>query len=281
MKIIFYDVEHGSCCHIITPNNQHILVDVGSKTDSSIVEHINEKYFRNLGGQIDELIITHPHEDHIYDLPKLYEILPPRVLRRPSNAFDIIPSQNTPTHIYIAYTANTMNKNYNQPVRPWNDPTNDFYNGGVEFKFIIPEDKWTTKDDLNTFSSIIVVTYDECKFVLTGDNPASILQEMMNSNYDGIRETVKDATVLLAPHHGRSNEFCKDFFDCVNPLLTVVSDKSIVHETQTDTATLYQGRGARVNGRPRYVLTTRNDGTISFDISDDSGIFVTMGEEDY
>ncbi len=281
MKIIFYDVEHGSCCHIITPKNQHILVDVGSKTNSSIVEHINEKYFGNLGGQIDELIITHPHEDHIYDLPKLYKILPPRVLQRQKSAFDINPSQNTPTHIDIAYTANTMNNNYNLPIISGSAPTDANINGGVEFKFIIPEDEWTTKDDLNTFSSIIVVTYKNYKFVLTGDNPASILQKMMDLNYDGIREAVKNAGVLLAPHHGRSNEFCQDFFNCVNPAITVVSDKSIIHKTQADTATLYQGRGFRMPKQERYVLTTRKDGTISFEILNSGKIDVIMGEEDY
>ena len=77
MKIIFYDVEHGSCCHIITPNGKHILIDVGSKSDSSIVDYINRKYYFGYGGYIDELIITHPHEDHIYDLPKLYRTLHP------------------------------------------------------------------------------------------------------------------------------------------------------------------------------------------------------------
>lgn len=45
MKIIFYDVEHGSCCHIITPNNKHILIDVGSKTEKSIIEHIKKSIF--------------------------------------------------------------------------------------------------------------------------------------------------------------------------------------------------------------------------------------------
>ena len=98
MKIIFYDVEHGSCCHIITPNNQHILIDVGSKTNKSIIEHIKRKYFMYSYGTIDELIITHPHEDHIYDLPNMFDMLKPRVLHRDREAFDIIPTQNTYIH---------------------------------------------------------------------------------------------------------------------------------------------------------------------------------------
>lgn len=280
MKIIFYDVEHGSCCHIISPNNTHILIDVGSKTNASIVEHIQKKYFTGRNGQIDELIITHPHEDHIYDLPKLRKLLPPRVLHRPKEAFDIVPTVNTQEHRDIAECANEMNRSYNVPVAPETAPTHEVVNGGVHFDILLPKSEWTTKDDLNTFSSIIVVTYRGYKFVLTGDNPSSILQKMVDSDHHEIKRKIANATVLLAPHHGRVNGFCPDFFYCVNPILTVVSDKSIEHETQEETARLYRGRGTRLNGRDRYVLTTRNEGTIAFELDDNSCV-VSMGEEDY
>lgn len=280
MKIIFYDVEHGSCCHIITPSNKHILIDVGSKTDNSIVEHIKRKYFNDYGGVIDQLIITHPHEDHIYDLPKLHEKLSPKALHRPKEAFDIKPTQNTYIHQNIVDVANAMNKSYNQPVNPNQSPIEKAVNGGVSFEFISPKSQWTTKADPNTFSNIIIVTAFGYKFVLTGDNPKSILQKMMDDDYENIRSKVRDATVLLAPHHGRTGEFCQDFFDCVNPYLTVVSDKSIEHDTQNDTARLYKGRGANLYGQDRYVLTTRNEGTITFDIGQ-GYCNVSWGQEGY
>lgn len=280
MKIIFYDVEHGSCCHIITPNGKHILVDIGSKTEASIVDYINHKYYFGYGGSIDELIITHPHEDHIYDLPKLCRILPPRVLYRPKAAFDIVPTLYSAIHREIADCANKMNHSYNQPVSAEHAPTNELINGGVKFEIIEPDETWCTKKDLNTFSCIIILSYAGYKFVLTGDNPASILYNMVTTNYQNICSKIKDTTVLLAPHHGRSNEFCPEFFNCVNPQLTVVSDKSIVHGTQGDTSKLYKGRGVNLHGQDRYVLTTRNDGTISFNISAGNCI-VSLGQEGY
>ena len=280
MRIIIYNVEHGSCCHIITPNNKHILIDVGSKTDASIIDHINRKYFFGHGGNIDELIITHPHEDHIYDLPKMNQVLPPLVLQRHTGAFDITPICKDPTHIAIAESANSMNKSYNQPIIPGTAPTDPKANGGVEFKIISPRNEWTKKNNLNTFSSLIIVTYNRYKFVFTGDNPASILQEMIKLNHCNLQKEIENATVLLAPHHGRANEFCKDFFNCVNPLLSVISDKSIQHETQTNTACLYKGRGVNIDGENRYVLTTRNDGTIAFEIIDDCWM-IAIDKEDY
>jgi Cft2 family RNA processing exonuclease len=112
LKINFYNVEHGSCTHIITPNGKHILIDIGSKTDSSLAAYIKRKYFSYFSNSIDELIITHPHEDHIYDLPQLYTLLRPKVLHHPKNAFDIYPRLNTPIHIRIAEYANKMNREY-------------------------------------------------------------------------------------------------------------------------------------------------------------------------
>lgn len=283
MKIHFYDVEHGSCCHIITPNGYHMLVDVGSKTNSSIVDHIYDKYFGIYGSMlsrtIDVLFITHPHEDHIYDLPNLYRTLKPKVLIRPSGAFNIIPTVFTPTHVNIATCANAMNAEYPHNAHATGMPLVATIDG-VSFAIIVPKAQWTTKSDLNTFSSIIVVQAFGYKFVLTGDNPKSILQIMMLEDYCGIRKQVANATVLLAPHHGRTGEFCKEFFECVNPILTVVSDKSIEHNTQTDTAKLYKGRGANLYNEYRYVLTTRNDGTITFDVSHGQCL-VSMGQEDY
>lgn len=280
MKIVFYDVEHGSCTHIITPNNKHILVDVGSKSDKSIVDYICAKYFKGQNGNIDALIITHPHEDHIYDLPNLYKRLKPRILYRPRAAFDIEPASKTQLHIDIADEANNMNSVYNSPV-PEEDNIEDPANiGGVKISIVPSVAHLQSKDDLNTFSYLVIVEYEGYKFVLTGDNPRDQLQYMVEQNYLSINSLVANATVLLAPHHGRTGEFCKDFFDCVNPILTIISDKSIEHATQEESSNVYKGRGAILYNKMRYVLTTRNDGDIAFNVSSEKCI-VSINEEDY
>ncbi|GHV02339.1 hypothetical protein AGMMS49521_3980 [Campylobacterota bacterium] len=223
------------------------------------------------------MIITHPHADHIYDLPALQKKLTPEILIRPKDSFDIVPSKDTPLYRAIAECANKMNRDHNSHENSFKQPNID----GVDFEIIIPPLSETSKDDLNTFSIIVIVTYRGYKFVLTGDNPKSILQKMMDCNKDNFKQKIADATVLLAPHHGRTGEFCKGFFSCVNPILTVVSDKSIVHTTQEETSSFYKGSGAKLYGRYRYVLTTRNDGTITFRIADANNCTVSMNEEGY
>ena len=279
MKINFYDVEHGSCTHIITPNGKHIFVDIGSKADKSIVSHIRKKYPRL--EKTDALIVTHPHSDHIYDLPSLYRNLKPDFFHRPRTAFDITPKKDTPLYREIATYANKMNKEYKSLLLLSSSPLVSLHNGGVRFQILSPPSSETTKDDLNTFSRIVVVQYKGYKFVLAGDNPKSIQQKMMDEDYCGIKSKIEGATVLLAPHHGRTGEFCEDFFKCVNPILSVVSDKSIVHSTQEETSDVYKGRGVNFFGQDRYVLTTRHDGTITFEVKGENNCGVYLKEEGY
>ena len=131
---------------------------------------------------------------------------------------------------------------------------------------IIPRLEWTDKKDLNTFSSIIVVKFQGYKFVFTGDNPKSILDNMIDTNYQNIRSLVGEATCLLTPHHGRTGEYSEKFFKCVNPYLSLVSDKGIEYGTQNETARLYKGKGVKFDDVYRYVLTTRNDGTVTIKV---------------
>lgn len=270
MKIIFYDVEHGSCCHIITPKQQHILVDIGSKANASVAKHIRYKYFPFYSDRttrkIAQLLVTHPHEDHIYDLPRLHCDFTIEHFWRPTGAFDISPPPCASLYSKtVAECANNMNKYYRNSLNPI--ALNRESNGGVNFELITPSLFWTNKNDLNTFSPIIVVTYCQKKFVLTGDNPCSILQKMIDQEHCDIKNKVKNATVLLAPHHGRVKEYCSDFFKCVNPTFTVVSDKSIIHETQRNTSSLYEGNGGYIDRVWRHTLTTRKDGSIMFEVA--------------
>ena len=279
LTIKFYNVEHGSCTHIITPNGKHILVDVGSKSDKSIVKYIKEKYFPN-GGTIDQLIITHPHEDHIWGIPDMYKLgLKPRILQRPINAYDIKPQQNFEPHIEIAKYANMMNQEYRSPVSVSDNIEFSNNVGGVDIDIFSAPTASESKDDLNTYSSIVTIQYCGFKFVLTGDNPSPILREMIKNNH--FVSCIFNATVLLAPHHGRSGEFCKEFFDIVNPRLSVVSDKSIVHGTQEQTANLYRGRGVQWDMQNRYVFSTRYDGTTTFTINSNSNWFIDTSKDEY
>ena len=52
--INFFNVGHGSCTHIITPNNKNFLIDIGTNENQSIIEYLKFKLKVN---QIDYLIM--------------------------------------------------------------------------------------------------------------------------------------------------------------------------------------------------------------------------------
>ena len=100
--------------------DEELLIDIGPSCFDNAA-----RFGVNLS-KLKTLLVTHPHEDHIYDLPNLYNILQPRVINRPTGAFDVVPSFNTPTHVAIANAANSMNKSYNQPVTPEDEEAGRF-----------------------------------------------------------------------------------------------------------------------------------------------------------
>lgn len=282
LTVKFYDVEHGSCTHIITPNGKHYLVDIGTKLNKSISQHLKRKHFQ-YQGSIDYLVITHPHVDHIADLENLYTYgIKPKVLWRDKDAFPLsISYSDSPAQASLKRRANAMNDEYNAPIDDSEAPTSAFFNGGIEMDLFPATVVGTEKDDLNYFSCVLVLRYAGFKIVLTGDNPASKLEEMLQEY--GFRQSIGDATVLLAPHHGRDSDFCESFVKAVNPRLTVFSDKPIQHETQAHATQKYYNltRGTTWSETPRRVFTTRSDGTITFTFDADGSWSINTSTTEY
>ena len=264
LTVKFYDVEHGSCTHIITPNGMHFLVDIGTKNSKSICKHLKDNHLN--GRRLDYLVLTHPHLDHINDLPNLFTYdIKPVTLLRPKSAFPLVADWNfTDAQKHIVKKANELHDEYNSAVDWSANPCNSACNGGVEISTFCPDSSDEDSSDLNSYSMVVVLEYAGFKIVLTGDNPKEILEKMLLKS--DFKSAVSNATVLLAPHHGRDSDFCESFVDAVNPRLVVFSDKPIKHSTQMRSAEKYRNkaRGTTWNNENRYVFTTRNDGTITF-----------------
>ena len=85
LKFITWDVEHGSAAYIRTPNSKHIAIDLGARraTDAgfSPLAHLRKSWGVQ---QLDLVVITHPHLDHIEDIPN-FRAFSPKVLMRPSH----------------------------------------------------------------------------------------------------------------------------------------------------------------------------------------------------
>lgn len=268
-KITFFDVGHGSCTHIQTPAGKNILVDIGGSDNFSPAYHLSQI---DRISTLDALVITHPHEDHYHDIMNLGTCgISPKVLSRNKQGFPVdrtkldIKDRNKVDYI------NNMNDNYRVPVDPTVSPFSESVNGGVDWQTFYADTNELDQKDPNTFSGIYILTFAGCKVVLTGDNNKEILANMVKK--PAVATAINNADFLLAPHHGRTTDFCQEFFEIVNPRATIISDKCCEHDSQTDSANLYNnGRGISFNGDTRHVLTTRKDGNIVLRITDKGSV---------
>ena len=64
LRLMMWNVQHGSAAYIQTPNGNHIVIDLGAGDDFSPLKHLWECGIRKL----DHVTITHPHMDHIEDI---------------------------------------------------------------------------------------------------------------------------------------------------------------------------------------------------------------------
>jgi beta-lactamase superfamily II metal-dependent hydrolase len=87
LKVVVWDVQHGHATYIRTPNGKHIVIDLGigsyerSSADFSPLLHLKKEWRVN---QLDSVIITHPHRDHIDDIFN-FDKLTPKTLSRPKH----------------------------------------------------------------------------------------------------------------------------------------------------------------------------------------------------
>lgn len=265
LEIVFWDVQHGSATYIKTPNGKHIVQDLGvgsyGKKDQkfSPLLHLKNKYGVV---QLDQVIITHPHKDHIGDILN-FDALYPRLFSRPKNIDKDEINRNIKAedkNIFDTYFS--IHERYNSPVEPKNDPKITENNGGVEIKTFVPLSNY---ENINNNSLVTVVSYANSKILIPGDNEPPSWKELLT--IEDFRDAIKDVDILLAPHHGRESGYCGEIFDCFKPSLTIISDGRFCDTSATDRySKITQGWTVyhRKDGQKeeRKCLATRNDGVI-------------------
>lgn len=263
-QVIFWDVQHGHAAYIQTPNGRHIVIDLGIGSYSSNQEFSPLLHLKNNGiDQLDYVVITHPHLDHIDDILN-FDALNPKILLRPKHLSreeilgDVREQDREKFDKYFE-----IDGRYNASIsNTVNDPSLSEHWGGLKIKTFVPTD--CSHLNINNHSIIVVIEYADTKMVFTGDNETCSYNELLA--LPEFQEAVKNADILLAAHHGRESGYHNDFVSLVNPNVTVVSDGRF-GDTSATTRYSAKSRGWEVyksdgSSSKRYVLTTRQDGVI-------------------
>lgn len=263
MKI--WNVELGLAVHIKAPNGKYIVIDLGSTSSTSPLKSLS-------GKEVGYMIITHPHLDHFSDIENISHIKKPPILSRCkdySREELLRDARDCDKSKIIQYC--DFSESYTLPVPTYMDPTTEvpFYGLTIEAFSTSACDK----SNKNNFSSIVVLKLGNAKAIVCGDNEKESFEILMKRT--DFKEAIKDAWVLVAPHHGRESGYYEEFVDLVHPYITIISDKS---GTDTSASQKYtnKSKGYKVHNKltgeteDRYCITTRKDGNIE----------VTFGETD-
>ena len=282
VEMVFWDVQHGHASYIKSPNNRHIVIDLGTGDYSgkdltfSPLKHLKYKYGVN---QLDYVIVTHPHLDHIDDILN-FDLLSPKVFCRPTqltNEEVMKGVQEKDRAKFKKYCE--INDIYNSGIAGGpNDP--DIPENYGNMKFFRFHTKGCPHDNFNNHSVITVIEFASIKIVIPGDNEKCSYEELLKNV--SFTTAIKDAYILLAPHHGRDTGFNIDFVNIVNPKLTVVSDGRFCdtsangrYSQKSSGWTVHKNDGT---SSTRKCLTTNSDGEvyIKFGFGDDNSRFLSV-----
>ncbi len=263
ITVVFWDVQHGQATYVKTPN-QHLVFDLGTGSYGSNQEFSPLLQLKYKWGvhRFDEVVITHPHRDHLDDIAN-FAALSPRILLRPKHLSeeDVRKGNRAADKSTIdKYLA--INARYNAPVSEGDDPFLAKNNGGVEIRAFTPTKCATS--NLNNHSIVTVISHESSKMLIPGDNEPASWNELLEDN--AFVTAIAGTDVLLAPHHGRDSGFSDALFEHISPRLVVVSDGRFSDTSATDRySKKASGWTCHKRGggtEERKCITTRNDGVI-------------------
>lgn len=275
-KVITYDVEHGSCHALITPTEQLLMIDAGSREGFSPALHLKNNWDRS---NLRWLTITHHDEDHLTDISNIDEHLPPMTLDKPTLAHDELVNLypqgfSTPLEIFLVFA-----QRYNILVPDLGDPTYATEWGGVQFATFKNQYSDFQNPNINNLSIVTFARYMGWTFIFPGDLQRDGWLKLLEKEV--FRDWLSRTDIFVASHHGRESGFCPEVFEYCKPKLTLISDKST---TETSCVDKYYQVTDGLNipdvlGNPvkRYVLTTRSDGAIYIGIDDEGNHEVKIG----
>ena len=192
MKI--WNVELGLAVHIKAPNGRYIVIDLGSTNNTSPLKSLS-------GKEVGYMIITHPHLDHFSDIQNIH-YAKPQILSRCKDytRSELLEGIRDCDRDKIIQYCN-FSESYSSPVPPYMDPRTEAPFDGLTTEVF--STSACDKSNKNNFSSIVVLKLGNAKVVVCGDNEKESFEILMKRT--DFKEAIKDAWVLVAPHHGRES----------------------------------------------------------------------------
>lgn len=220
IEVSYLNVGQGDAAYIRV-NDKDILIDAGPRSDADkLLSQLKEKNIDDF----EIVIATHPHEDHIGGMTKVFENYEVESFYMPKA------TNNTKTF------ENMVKAVKNEGIKTQLIKEGTFFDLGDGAKIEVYSPISESYDDLNNYSPIMKLTYGNNSFIFTGD--AEVLEEReVLAKYS--KEL--DADVIKLGHHGSSTSSSDEFIKAVSPVYGIIScgvDNSYGHPHKETLATI-------------------------------------------
>lgn len=202
LEISYLDVGQGDSAYIKV-NDFDILIDAGPRSDTDkLMEQLKEKNIDDF----EIVIATHPHEDHIGGMTKVFD------------EYDVesfyMPKATSTTKTF----ENMINavKNEGLKVQVIKEGTSFDLGEGAKIEVYSPtQDSY---DNLNNYSPIMKLTYGNNTFIFTGDAEKEVEKEVLEKYSNNLK-----ADVIKFGHHGSSTSSSEEFMEAISPKYGIIS----------------------------------------------------------
>jgi competence protein ComEC len=201
LTVRFLDIGQGDAELIQLPSGETILIDSGDR-GSATVELLKKHGVR----EIDLLIATHPHADHIGEMRDIMRAF--KVKELWDSGFP---------HTTTTY-ANMLEERKSQGIKFLKPRRGDTRKIGDALLEVLNPSNDLVDNEANNASLVVRLTFGSTRFLFTGDAEEKAWEQMIASDRDRLR-----ADLLKSAHHGSRNANNEEILDAVSPGIVTIS----------------------------------------------------------
>ena len=253
MRVTLMSVGAGQCCLVETAGGRTVMIDCGSDSLTDLTNNVVEPVLRAYGQtQLDSIFVSHANTDHYSGLAEVADTYDAREVIV-ADAFEASANQ-TPSGVSTLRSLRDMDL----PPRVARPGDRIPLGKDASLEILWPAANLGTLD-ANDTSLVLRLSKGGRSILFTGDIQT-----------DGMRGLLADPTklhadVLIAPHHGSSEDVTPAFVDAVKPDWIIASDDRTPSGKQKRFDAMMAGR---------RVLRTHEYGAITIVIDADGSMTV-------